>query len=67
MFVEKETMKKIDIMKNFRQVQFTTAYTLTKEQQQELFREKLERATRQSLALKAAMAKLAKHNVEDRV
>ena len=67
MFVAKEIMKKIDIMKNFRQVQFTTAHTMSPEQRHQLIRDKLERAERQAIALKAALAKSEKYYVEDRI
>jgi hypothetical protein len=59
-------MKKIDLMKNFRQVKFTSDHTLTKDQLNQLIRDKVERAERQLAANKAHRAKLAKQAAEDR-
>jgi hypothetical protein len=58
-------MKKIDLMKNFRQVKFTSDHTLTTEQRQQLIRDKLERAERQVASVKALRAKTVRHRVED--
>jgi len=58
-------MEKVDLMKNFRQVKFTSDHTLTSEQLHQLIREKLERAERQHLAMKAHRAGLDKQKVED--
>ena len=60
-------MKKVDLMKNFRQVMYTTQYTVTPDQLDKSIREKLERAKRQSLALKAYMAQTYKNKDEDRI
>ena len=59
-------MEKIDLMKNFRQVKFTTAHTMTAEQRHQLIRDKLERAERQHAAMKATFARLGKQAAEDR-
>ena len=67
MFVVKEKMKKTDIKKNFRQVLYTTQYSLTPDQHNNLVKEKLERALRQSQILKANQAKFAKNWIEDRI
>ena len=67
MFVAKEIMKKIDLMKNFRQVKFTTAHTMSPEQRHQLIRDKLERAERQVASTKALHAKIAKQLAEDRI
>ena len=66
MFVAKEMMKKTDILKNFRQVMFTTQHTLTPDQHRELVRGKLERAERQSRIFRATQARLGRI-AEDRV
>lgn len=66
MFVAKEIMKKIDLMKNFRQVKFTSDHTLTTEQRHQLIRDKLERAERQLASVKALHAKMARQVAEDR-
>ena len=60
MFVAKETMKKIDLLKNFRQVRFTTAHTMSPEQRHQLIRDKLERAERELASIKALNAKMAR-------
>jgi hypothetical protein len=59
-------MKKIDLMKNFRQVQFTTAHTMSTEQRNALIRDKLERAERELASIKALHAKIARQVSEDR-
>ena len=59
-------MKKIDLMKNFRQVQFTTAHTMSSEQRHQLIRDKLERAEREMASIKALNARLVKQVSEDR-
>jgi hypothetical protein len=66
LFVAKEIMKKIDLMKNFRQVKFTTDHTLSTEQLSQLIRDKLERAERQYAANRAYIARAAKQTAEDR-
>jgi len=42
----KDKMKKIDLMKNFRSVKWTTEHTLSKEQFHRMIQEKTERAER---------------------
>ncbi len=46
-------MKKIDLMKNFRSVKWTTEHTLSKEQLHKLIQDKTERAERLHWADKA--------------
>lgn len=57
---------KTDIIKNFRQVKFTTAYTMSPEQRHKMIRDKLERAERNSALIKAYFAKVGRHKAEDR-
>lgn len=57
---------KTDIIKNFRQVKYTTAYTMSPEQRHKMIRDKLERAERQSALIKAYHARIGRHRAEDR-
>lgn len=59
--------KKIDLMKNFRQIKFITDHTMSETQKHQMIRDKLERAERQSIALKAYLAAIRKNIAEDRV
>lgn len=47
-------MQKIDLMKNFRSVKWTTEHTLTRDQLHQLIRDKTERAERLRSAQRAS-------------